>query len=487
MPSPILDIVARAATSTDLFTLADISAVRNWDYSLPTLTKSNRFTERKPWTSSSSFQAAFDETYPFLKDIKLDHLALVGGTVLGFLTGCHSSKDLDLYVVTDQPNLADAAAFGHDRVQQFIHDVYTFMSTSNDALRKLQGEKQKTKPEFKVASDKFYQLDRFRVRRVRNVYTVEVPQLHTHALRAIHLCTTPHATLPHLLQRADIMGIAYYEGDVHFTELAKFCFENLCFVVDGSLATSPTYIDRVIKYFDRGFDVILPALAIANVRTANFEYNLSEVIALPQLLIVVNQVKGNKVSALTLRKPPSAATTDATSLEIVQPKNMTPDAVALHNIACLVHNTLDGLIVDGDGPLYANSFRPRPYIPEHLLVKTYETVRASVYTADRHLSLRQLAKYFTVDKPSAMFHRLVLAYVASREEDTISRGGVIDAGFDHHVETTLDAMVHEQIQAAKAKLAALEATRATSTTDDEEATIMKANPEAFFGAYFRAP
>ncbi|KAH9180971.1 hypothetical protein AeNC1_017055, partial [Aphanomyces euteiches] len=169
------------------------------------------------------------------------------------LTGVFRSKDLDFFVVTDQPELSKEAAceYAHNRVKKFIRDVYTFMATSNESLKQLQEEKQKTKPSFKIENKKFYKLDDFRVRRVLNVYTVEVPQVHDSRKQnsvTIQLVTTPHTSIQELVQEADLgcTAMAYYNQEVWFSERAKFSFENLCFVVDGK-TTSPFYIDRVIN------------------------------------------------------------------------------------------------------------------------------------------------------------------------------------------------------------------------------------------------
>ncbi|KAF0698788.1 Aste57867_10611 [Aphanomyces stellatus] len=501
MPHQLLDIVARAATSTDIFSLADISSVRNWDYSLPTLTKDKRFTERKPWTSSSSFKTAFDERYPILKEIKLDHLALMGGAVLSLLTDAFTSKDLDFFVVTDQPTLSDeaAATFSHDRVKQFIHDVYTFMSTSNDELKKLQEEKQKTKPAFKIDAKKFYQLELFRVRRVLNVYTVDVPTLRAEdwsasEILSVQLITSPYATLPDLVRHADlsITGIAYFNGNVHFTELSKFSFENLCFVVDGATFSS-TYVDRVIKYFDRGFDVLLPYLDVSKVRTHNFAFGVDEVIDLPQLTVVVNDIKGHKVCVTEIKKPKlvdgEASAKESSSKfdgydRAGASNSMHAGAIIHCNIVSLINGTYDAFIVDGEGANYAKAFRDRPYITERMLINSYETVKNDLYT-NSTLNLSKLVKYFTVLKPSALLDRVVGSYVAAKEAEGRAASAMFDKSFDAHVERVVEELVAEQVAIAKLKIVELEKLTLPTKTVESRRGVAP-SPEVFFGKYYKA-
>ncbi|KAF0698790.1 Aste57867_10613 [Aphanomyces stellatus] len=311
MPHPILDIVARTATSTHVYTLASISSVRKWDYSLPTLTKDKRFTERKPRTSSSSFKSAFHERYHNLKEINLDYLALMGGAVLSLLlTDAFTSNYLDFFVVTDrvlQRSLSNdaMAAFSHDRVKQFIHDVYT--------------------PEFKLAADRFYQLELF------NVYTIKGPTLHTDEQS---------------------------ESECH-TIVSKF-------------------------------------------PTRHFAFGVDEVIDLPQLTIVVNQLKDYKVGVTELKKP-NQNDVDATPSPFDEynkassTNSMHADAIIHHKIICLINRDYNGFIVAGDGANYAQAFRDRPDITERMVIQMYETVKTDLYI-NSTLNLNKLAKYFTVLK-----------------------------------------------------------------------------------------
>ncbi|CAK4127075.1 unnamed protein product [Aphanomyces euteiches] len=497
----VVDIHARAATSTELFTLADISPVRNWDYSLPTLTKQHRFTERKAWTSAASFETNLFAVYPVLKKISLDNLALMGGSVLSLLTGAFTSKDLDFFVVTDQPALSKEAAYeyAHNRVKQFIRDVYSFMATSNESLKQLQEEKQKTKPSFKIENKKFYNLDDFRVRRVLNVYTVEVPQVHDSRKQSsvtIQLVTTPHTSIQELVQEADLgcTAMAYYNQEVWFSERAKFSFENLCFVVDGK-TTSPFYIDRVIKYFDRGFDVILPHLDETKIRKLNFQFGVAEVLDLPYLTVVVNQLKDKKIFVTSMAKPERLPETEedagawTPSLFSMynnagQASSMNVGTIIHHNIICLINGTHDALIVHGEGASYEKAFRPRPYITERMLVNTYETVRNSVYCYNA-LNIQKLLQYFTVLAPSALLHRVLMAYVADLEAKGRPAAAMLDGpAFEKHFKEIIDELVAQQIAIAKQKIIELEQVTA-SPLEVQKRYPKDLSPNKFYGSYYK--
>ncbi|KAH9122128.1 hypothetical protein LEN26_002597 [Aphanomyces euteiches] len=458
--SSIVDIQARAATSTELFTLADISSVRNWDYTPPTLTRPHRFTERKAWTNASFFETEFFELYPVLKKISLDNLALMGGSVLSLLTGVFRSKDLDFFVVTDQPELSKEAAceYAHNRVKKFIRDVYTFMVTSNESLKQLQEETQKTKPNFKVDDYKFYKLDDFRVRRVLNVYTITVPQIHNSRrcdVATIQLITTPYTSVAELVQHADLSWTAmtYYNHEVWISERAKFSFENLCFVVDGATAD----MDRVIKYFDRGFDVIMPHLDETKIRTHNFQFGLKD-----KKIFLTSMAKCERPPESDEAPAAWTRTSFSTYDQAAEASSLDVGSIIHYNIICLIHGNNDGLVVHGERASYENAFRPRPLITERMFVNSYETVRNSLYNSNS-LNLEKLLKYSTVWKPSELLNRLVLSYVA--EQEAKGRPGVSileGTEFEKHFKNVVDELVAQQIVIAKQKIAELEGTPAST-------------------------
>ncbi|RHY29617.1 hypothetical protein DYB32_009291 [Aphanomyces invadans] len=506
MEQNLVALVANAGTTTDVFTLADVSAVRNWDYSLPTLTQDKRFTERKPWSDSDAFKKAFFETYPVLKAISLDKLAAMGGAVLSLLTTDFSTKDLDLFVVLDDPCMSPEAAkaFTDDRIKRFIRDIYEFMSGHNVALKLVEEEKQKTKPDFSIDASKLYNLDQFRVRRVLNVFTVTVPVLRQrHDYRStltIQLVSTPHVSLADLLRQVDIActGVAYYHNNVWFSPLSKFAFENLCFVVDGSRSNS-AYVDRVIKYFDRGFDVIMPSLDTTKVRTRNFAFGEVEVVDLPKLNLVVRNVKGCKVlvQALKKRTPFDDGDLDdavsATAGCFDEYTNsdgaseLHAGAIIHHNIRCLLYGNFDGFIVAGEGSNYALAFRSRPTITDRMLVNSFESVKNDVYK-NSTLNVGKLVAYFPILTPSQLVERTVTSYVALHEGQKRSRVVFFDAAYDRHMESVLDDLVAQQIADAKAKIVELEATPFVATTVTVESRAKPSttkSPEEFFGAFFK--
>lgn len=88
---------------------------------------------------------------------------------------------------------------------------------------------------------------------------------------------------------------AGYDGDnVYLTSLGKFCHEHSCNIVDTT-RRSTTYELRLKKYFERGFNIVLPKMDISKLRRNYHKYNLVEVCEMPQMIFGYRNIMGNKI------------------------------------------------------------------------------------------------------------------------------------------------------------------------------------------------
>ena len=72
-------------------------------------------------------------------------------------------------------------------------------------------------------------------------------------------------------------AVAFYQNKVLFSELWKFCYENLA-VVPVKMFKDRDHIDRLIKYFvNKGFDNILSHLDTEKICTHNFQFGMEEI------------------------------------------------------------------------------------------------------------------------------------------------------------------------------------------------------------------
>ena len=97
------------------------------------------------------------------------------------------------------------------------------------------------------------------------------------------------------------------------SSLAKFCVENSCFIVEPCISTA--YPERILKYFDKGLDVILPDLDINKVPVKYFKYSLKEVLELPYCNVVLDGKQANKLFVNHLKIPDTMPTVVGDILE----------------------------------------------------------------------------------------------------------------------------------------------------------------------------
>lgn len=480
--SNLTKLLNEKASSEALYGLEHICPVRTWDYSSPTLTVPRQFLSRTTWTESALYADHFMKLYPVFKHINLNNLAMAGGAVLDLLTNKTPTTDLDFFVISDESSCHDSKEqFARRRVERFIDDLYAYMDNSNKELLKLEEDTKKTKPSFRLQSDQLYDLQNgFSVKRVLNVWTIQIPKISV----PIQVVETSYDSLSKLFQQVDIdcTAVAFYEGSVQFSELGKFCFENLCFIVDGS-NRSCRYPDRIIKYFNRGFDVIMPSLDVSQVPTRLFKFDQREVIDMPFLNIVVSGINKNKVFVANMDK---VDTHDddygSDTLDNYQQANSAKTINAgeniHHNILCLIRDDKTSMIVDGYGSQYKNAYRSLPLITDRMIINSYETVKPTLF-ANGSINFVKLEKYFTFISIEEILKRLLHSYVATQtltdveSSESVKKHRVIfGKSFNVHVEKVIDELVDSQVASAIEKLAAqhLEETTASSTAASADAT-----------------
>uniref|UniRef100_A0A6G6AB76 Ankyrin repeat-containing protein n=1 Tax=Borely moumouvirus TaxID=2712067 RepID=A0A6G6AB76_9VIRU len=76
--------------------------------------------------------------------------------------------------------------------------------------------------------------------------------------------------------------------------MGKFCHEYSCNIIDTT-RRSTTYEYRLIKYFDRGFNIVLPKLNLNKLRTNYLKYNEIEICEMPYFIFSYSEITGNKI------------------------------------------------------------------------------------------------------------------------------------------------------------------------------------------------
>merc|ERR1739848_498698 len=299
MPRQVSPELSAKATQA-LYNLSDLSSVRTYNYEYPTLTQSGRFTAREQWTENKTFWSNFskhpkftkegyqsDNNQFFLPHIDLSGLAIFGGSIVDILLK-GSPNDIDMAFFCDEGDELKQGQALAERVKKFVEDCIEWMRGENERiLEKIESGNTH------FSKDMLYDLkssDKLLVTRYRNCYSVNLPCSNA-TIQIIHC-----KNLDQLLDNIDIdcTRICYIDGEIVMAESCKKAIESLAFRLNTT-NVAKNYLERVIKYFSKGFDIILEDLDISKLSTRMLEFGLSDIMDLPYFHFSFNALEGNKI------------------------------------------------------------------------------------------------------------------------------------------------------------------------------------------------
>ena len=288
----------------DLHKLETLQVNKDWTYDAPTLVKAHsNYLSQTYINNLNDFKNRFYNKYRILFNIDLTNLFVAGGAIRSTLLN-QSTKDLDIFVYgLNSPN--DATI----RIETFLKDIHERMLCIQKGVY-LEMELEKLeKPQ--NLQDK-HQVDKYNnqvnaLKLNRNLYDSYM-NLDIHVTYNGHTITVQvdnitmqiilrlYKTKSEIIHGFDLGSSAVgFDGhNVWFTTLSKYCYEHMVNIFDGT-RRSTTYEYRLIKYFENGFNIILPNLNIQKLRTNYLRYNLCEVCELPYMVFSYEGVNGNSI------------------------------------------------------------------------------------------------------------------------------------------------------------------------------------------------
>ena len=286
----------------DLYLAHQLSEIPTWNYSLPTLvSSSNSFSRNEIIKSNITFTKKFFASIPFLKDVDLSNLLIAGGSVRSILVNS-SVNDIDIFMYGIKDiNVATK------RIEKLILDIrQNLFSIKNGVKIKEQLDDHKAKMASAIARRRS-EMERQFMNKYRNVYNPSISTKidvysngNTITLSVgntkVQVILRLYNTISEILHGFDLGSSSVgFDGTlVYFTSLSKFCFENMVNILD-STRRSTTYEVRLVKYFEQGFNIILPNLDMTKLRTQYHKYSLSEVCELPYMKFSYNSIVGNSI------------------------------------------------------------------------------------------------------------------------------------------------------------------------------------------------
>lgn len=244
---------------------------KEWDYSLPTFTKyKNPFNKSKIKNINiEKFSLKFRDDFKSLETLDMSGILIAGGCISNSISNnslCNSDVDIFIYGIS------------MDQVQAKILDIYNTIKRNKQNKENERAIKNKVTP-----------------------HDIEVPILTTSKYTLIdnnfQIIHRLYKSISEILHGFDIGSSAVgFDGvNLYFTTLSKFAFEYGCNILDTS-RRSTSYEFRLQKYFDRGFEIILPELDISKISNPYYdEYGITLPLCMPFFIVSFRETFGNKI------------------------------------------------------------------------------------------------------------------------------------------------------------------------------------------------
>ena len=234
-----------------LYKIEDLNLSYNVQYKIPTLVK--RIHHRPSiFKNNDEFKNRFYQCLPCLKYINFNNLFIIGGSISNILVentiGVNQDIDIFIYGLNEEETIRK------------IKNTYMKIIQAYHNFAKKNGRK----------------LEYHQIKAYMNKYTL------TFYVKSniFQIIFKKYKTKKEILDSSDLgSSMVGFDGEnVLFNKMGKYCYENLCNILPswcaGTLKNNmlemPT-IKRIFKYFERGYDVILPNFNISNVETKNDE------------------------------------------------------------------------------------------------------------------------------------------------------------------------------------------------------------------------
>ena len=370
----------------DLYTIDTLISDQTLDYDFPTLCDDNN-SSNILINSITKFKKVFNEKFPYLKDINMENLLIGGGCVSNIVRGHNSTtSDIDFFIYGLTPKKAT------ERVKEWIIDIlfpkkYNKNNDNDDddddySDSENSEPKSKSKPKLKVEEYKL----------IRNNNTLAI-HLVDYDIK-IQFIFRLYKNISEILHGFDLgsSAIGYNGENVYFTTLGKFCHEYSCNIIDTT-RRSTTYEYRLNKYFDRGFNIVLPNLNIDKLPKSYFKYGESEICELSHFVFGYSNITGNRIKVTRIHN------------QYGNKSDYEHESMDLTNLYYQSQKiNIINLINDVDYFYYVSSGITRknidiltkpPCLDKGIIIKFYDNLREKIN--GKNIDITLLNQYFTVE------------------------------------------------------------------------------------------
>ncbi len=259
-----------------LYTIGNL-VQKSWDFTLPTLTKGCHYADvrKELLTSVPDFAKKFYARYPILKGITFENLLIAGGSVanLVFKSKTDEDPDVDMFLFGLTPEEASKRA--ELIIAQIAANVQKFLKLKDPKTGKPLHYPHEHRA-FLIKNDDTCTLH------IGKAKIQIIFRLYTHLSEVLHGFDLGSS------------AIGFDGKEIYVTELGKFAFEYGCNIVDTT-RRSTSYEKRLVKYFDRKFNIIMSNLDVSKLRTNNNRYKIAEVCEIPRFVFSFESVSNNNI------------------------------------------------------------------------------------------------------------------------------------------------------------------------------------------------
>lgn len=266
-----------------LYTLNDITE-KSYTYTHPVLTTN---LSEDYWRRASIIndpKQVFYKKMPFF-DRKSDmkNIVIAGGSVVDVLLNRSYSSDIDIFIYHPDKNTEFASMRAKEVCMSIITAVYKKKQWDDYEQNKKRNPKQKLTPPLsptKADIDTYHKSGKFEF--IRNSTSITMRFFVFGKKFKIQIILRLYNSVSEILNGFDVDCCAVgFDGEFHFTEASKFAFEYGCNILNPA-RRSPSYENRLTKYINRGFDIIMYKFNINKLDTTYIDkYRLEQVCQLP--------------------------------------------------------------------------------------------------------------------------------------------------------------------------------------------------------------
>ncbi|XP_055340453.1 uncharacterized protein LOC129589645 isoform X2 [Paramacrobiotus metropolitanus] len=212
------------------------------------------------------------------------------------------------------------------------------------------------------------------VARCRGVHTIEAPCLPF----PVRLACYDNLTAWFDTTDISCAEIAYYRHEVVMSQRGLDGLRNMRFVIGREYYKSRSKMQRIVRYFQMGFDIVLEHLKMNHVTEIPRPVDGTDtVLPLPYLTITFEGTEGNKILVNTLRPADEAEVYANMGVDDAVPLENQQKYWIEHNIYWLIHKKYSDMVFYGKGRnvLESEAFSLQLALTPEIIAEFYEVLR----------------------------------------------------------------------------------------------------------------